>query len=144
VAARREAEEITREAEDRVKELDLETDRIWEERLRIVEDARELARQLETLADTAAQRFPAEETASTEAVVQPDIAEIFSAPVEEPAGEVVAEQAEVSEPAGEVVAEQAEVVSEPPPGEDAPEVEDREATAIMPPVTPPADEDTTQ
>src|SRR5438270_4957074 len=38
-SARQEAVQITSDAEDRVKELDLETDRIWEERLRIVEDA---------------------------------------------------------------------------------------------------------
>ncbi len=74
--ARREAEEIATEAADRVKELDLETDRIWEERLRIVEDARDLARQLTALADSAAQRFPAEETESTERV-HPEVAEVF-------------------------------------------------------------------
>ena len=58
--ARQEAAETTTQAADRVKELDLETDRIWEERLRIVEDARELARQLLALAESAAKRFPAE------------------------------------------------------------------------------------
>jgi hypothetical protein len=56
--ARHEAAQVTAQAEDRVKELDVETDRIWEERLRIVEDARELARQLIILADSAAERFP--------------------------------------------------------------------------------------
>jgi vacuolar-type H+-ATPase subunit H len=167
VAARREAGEITREAEDRVKELDLETDRIWEERLRIVEDARELARQLLTLADSAAQRFPAEETASTEAVIQPDIAEIFSVPAEESVGEVVGEElgGEVvgEQVGGEVVGEQVggelageqhagEVVDEQPAGEvfpersgeDAPESFDREATVIMPPINPHPEDETTQ
>jgi FAD/FMN-containing dehydrogenase len=150
VAARREAEEITRGAEDRIKELDLETDRIWEERLRIVEDARELAHQLLALADSAAQRFPAaEETSSTEAVAHPDIAAIFSAPAEEPAGEVVAEHPGdvVEEPPAEAeaVAEQpGEVVSEQAGEETSGAVEDREATAILPPITPPAEDDTTQ
>src|SRR5947209_11524292 len=60
--ARQEATAITAAAERRVKELDAETDRVWAERLRIVEDARELARQLLALADSAADRFPAEET----------------------------------------------------------------------------------
>jgi vacuolar-type H+-ATPase subunit I/STV1 len=59
-AARLEALEITASAAERVKELDAETDRVWAERLRIVEDARELARQLLALADSAAERFPAE------------------------------------------------------------------------------------
>ena len=40
-------------------DLDSETDRIWGERHRIVEDARELASQLLALADSAAERFPA-------------------------------------------------------------------------------------
>ncbi len=42
-------------------ELDAETDRIWAERHRIVEDARELAQQLLALAESAAERFPAAE-----------------------------------------------------------------------------------
>jgi hypothetical protein len=46
-----------------VKDLDAETDRIWAERHRIVEDTRELARQLVGLAESAADRFPAEELA---------------------------------------------------------------------------------
>lgn len=59
-AARREAEQITAQADVRVKDLDAETDRIWEERQRIVEDARLLAGQLLALADSASARFPAE------------------------------------------------------------------------------------
>jgi hypothetical protein len=60
--ARREAIQITAEARARVNDLDVETDRIWAERQRIVEDARELARQLMTLADAALERFPPSET----------------------------------------------------------------------------------
>jgi cell division septum initiation protein DivIVA len=67
-AARQEAAQITAAAEVRVKELDTETDRIWSERHRIVEDTRELARQLVALAESAAARFPAEE-APAETVV---------------------------------------------------------------------------
>lgn len=59
-AARREATEITSGAEQRVRELDAETDRIWAERHRIVEDTRELARELLSITDSAAGRFPAE------------------------------------------------------------------------------------
>jgi vacuolar-type H+-ATPase subunit H len=56
--ARQEAAQIIQHAEDRVRELDAETDRIWAERHRIVEDTRELAGQLLTLTDSAADRFP--------------------------------------------------------------------------------------
>ena len=57
-AARQEAAQIVLRAEERVRELDAETDRIWAERHRIVEDTRELARDLLTLTDSAADRFP--------------------------------------------------------------------------------------
>jgi ElaB/YqjD/DUF883 family membrane-anchored ribosome-binding protein len=57
--ARREATRITASAEERLKDLDAETDRIWAERQQIVEDTRELARQLTGLTDSAADRFPA-------------------------------------------------------------------------------------
>jgi DivIVA domain-containing protein len=56
--AEREAAHVTAVAEQRVHELDLDTDRIWGERERIVGDARDLARQLNQLADLAAERFP--------------------------------------------------------------------------------------
>ena len=67
-AARQEAQEIVQRAEDRVRELDAETDRIWAERHRIVEDTRELARELLTMTDSAAERFPADPAASEEDV----------------------------------------------------------------------------
>ena len=56
--ARSEAAEIITGAHQRVKDLDADTDRIWIERHRIVDDARELAQQLMALADAAAERFP--------------------------------------------------------------------------------------
>ncbi len=62
-AARQEAAQIVQRAEDRVRELDAETDRIWAERHRIVEDTRELARELLTLTDSAADRFPPDQPA---------------------------------------------------------------------------------
>jgi hypothetical protein len=150
-AARREAADLTTEAADRVKELDLETDRIWEERLRIVEDARDLARQLLSLADSAVQRFPAEETESTESVA-PGVADVFSAAAaeEESAAEVLVPAPGTEPPVSEAPAEElagaapeaAERAA--PPAEDEPvaaeppdvgeEDPDREATAIMPPI----------
>jgi len=56
--AAREAAEVTALAEQRVNELDLDTDRIWAERERIVADARDLARRLQAVADLATERFP--------------------------------------------------------------------------------------
>jgi cell division septum initiation protein DivIVA len=60
--ARIEAAEILAGAHRRVTDLDAETDRIWAERHRIIDDARELAQQLIALAEPAAERFPAAET----------------------------------------------------------------------------------
>ena len=56
--ARQEAAQIAAAGEQRLKDLDADTDRIWAERLRIVEDARELAGQLTALAQSATERFP--------------------------------------------------------------------------------------
>ena len=64
-SARQEAERIVASARTEVQELDAETDRVWAERQRIVEDARDLARQLLGLADSAAERFPADEEAAS-------------------------------------------------------------------------------
>ncbi len=66
--ARREAAEITADARVRLRELDAETDKIWAERMRIVDDARDLARQLMVLADAAAERFPPAEAAADDAI----------------------------------------------------------------------------
>jgi cell division septum initiation protein DivIVA len=65
-SARREAAQIVQRAEDRLHELDAETDRIWAERHRIVEDTRELAAQLLTLTDSAADRFPPDAADATD------------------------------------------------------------------------------
>jgi hypothetical protein len=56
--ARVESAEIAARAAQRVRDLDADTDRIWIERHRIVDDARDLASQLLALAETASQRFP--------------------------------------------------------------------------------------
>jgi uncharacterized protein with HEPN domain len=87
--ARAEAAEIQAAAERRVRELDAETDRIWAERHRIVGDARELAAQLLTLAQTASERFPAaEDTGSFEdEIPHGEAEEIPIRVVEDAAGE---------------------------------------------------------
>ena len=63
--ARIEAAQIADAAEQRVRDLDADTDRIWLERQRIVADAEDLAGQLEALAKTAAERFAPEAEAPT-------------------------------------------------------------------------------
>ena len=57
-AARGEAAEIIAAAQQRVKDLDADTDRIWIERHRIVDDARELSAQLLSVVENAGERFP--------------------------------------------------------------------------------------
>ncbi len=71
-AARREAAEIVAQAEQRLRDLDAETDRIWAERRRIIDDARELAGQLTSLAGEAAERFPGEEGEDEQTAAQAD------------------------------------------------------------------------
>ena len=83
--ARGEAAEIIVAAEQRVRDLDADTDRIWIERGRIVDDARDLARQLLSVADTAADRFPEVEPAAPELY---DDHELEPEPEPEPEGEL--------------------------------------------------------
>jgi len=121
--ARREASEIVSGAHRRVSELDSETDRIWSERHRIVEDARELASQLLALAESAAERFPAatEETPAAE----PEQVESLD--------RWEGEDLDHWEDADEQ--EEETLLAEEPPEDEA----DAEATRAMPPVSP--DED---
>ncbi len=54
---------ITAEAKERLRELDSETDSVWRERERLLEDVRVVSAALATLADEASERFPAAEQA---------------------------------------------------------------------------------
>jgi DivIVA domain-containing protein len=65
--ARREAAAVIDAAEQKVRELDADTDRVWAERARIIADAEELSAQLQTVAREAADRFPAVEEGSADA-----------------------------------------------------------------------------
>lgn len=65
-AAHREARKITTEAKRQLAELDADTDRIWEERARIVEETSELAAQLVGIAEEAAERFEITEESDSE------------------------------------------------------------------------------
>ena len=79
--ARIEAAQVADAAEQRVRDLDADTDRIWLERERIVADAEDLAAQLQALAKTAAERFPADPEG---AAAQSAGTMAFDAPVDEP------------------------------------------------------------
>ena len=74
VVARNEASQLVAGAQQQLKDLDGDTDRIWAERHRIVGDTRGLAQELLALAESAGERFPAaEETAASEA--EPELTE---------------------------------------------------------------------
>jgi DivIVA domain-containing protein len=61
--AARDAERITSEAERRLRDLDEETDAVWRERERLLDDVRKVSVTLATLADAASERFPPAEPA---------------------------------------------------------------------------------
>ena len=149
--ARVEATQIADAAEQRVRDLDADTDRIWLERERIVADAEDLAGQLLTLAKTAAERFSpdAEEpTTGTVSVETEFEVEEFEAPE---AQEVAAPEAqEVEAPEAEQVEEveapeaETEILQDdgPPEPDDRSEIERTVAfrpleddTAVIPPAS---------
>jgi ElaB/YqjD/DUF883 family membrane-anchored ribosome-binding protein len=92
--ARNEAKAIGDAAEQRVKDLDADTDRIWMERQRIVADAEDLAAQLLALAKVAADRFPTDDDSDDsdepddELTPYDDAALVAGTPVEAGAPEV--------------------------------------------------------
>ena len=51
---------MTQQSEQRLRQLDAETDAIWSERAQLIEDVRGVASALTTLAEESARRFPAE------------------------------------------------------------------------------------
>jgi DivIVA protein len=131
VTARQEAAQIIARAEERVRELDAETDRIWAERQRIVEDTRELAGELLTLTESAAERFPPDPATAVTESAMPGV-EVVPPSGTLPEEDVRAEPAPVEVPVEDALPGEAPVH-----GHD-PEVE---PTAILPVVEPP-DEDT--
>ncbi len=71
-SAHREAEQIVAAARDRLRLLDRDTDGIWEDRRRIVEDMRELAEELLSVADSAIERLAFEGPESQARPVEAD------------------------------------------------------------------------
>jgi cell division septum initiation protein DivIVA len=82
---------ITEDAKRRLQQLDTDTDAVWQERARLVDDVREVAGALLKLAEDATERFPAE-------AAKPDPAPVAAAAVVEEA--VVEEQPAAPEASG--------------------------------------------
>jgi cell division septum initiation protein DivIVA len=87
--AREEAERTMASAEARVRQLAIDTDSLWQERMRLIDDSRAVAVSLTEIADAAADRFPAEAEPVEEeppVVDQPtvafDVAEMLAAEAE--------------------------------------------------------------
>lgn len=81
--ATRKAREISEQAERHLRELDAETDTVWRDRTRLIEDVRSLATALFALAEDAADRFPAEPALDQ---ATQDVAAVEPAPVDVPSG----------------------------------------------------------
>jgi cell division septum initiation protein DivIVA len=62
---------ITEDAKRRLRDLDTDTDAVWRERARLLEDVRSVANSLISLADAATARFPAEPDKSSAADLMP-------------------------------------------------------------------------
>jgi cell division septum initiation protein DivIVA len=92
--AREEADRTMASAEARVRQIGIDTDALWQERLRLIEDAQAVAVSLSALAEEAAVRFPAwepdDEAGAADGVVAVE-------PVEEPVVEQPTEAFDVAE-----------------------------------------------
>ncbi|MEO6858963.1 MAG: hypothetical protein ABI323_10295 [Solirubrobacteraceae bacterium] len=136
--ARVEAAEIAARAAQRMRDLDADTDRIWIERHRIVDDARDLASQLLALAETAADRFP------DDVEPEPEAASAAQASVQAPYDEQAAEESEefyADEEAEQTEHEAANEEEDDVLTDEAPE-DDVEATRAFTPLEREADETT--
>jgi cell division septum initiation protein DivIVA len=96
--AESEAAEIRHAAERRVQELDADAEAIWAERLRLIEDVREVADRLLAVADEATARFPSAHPAEEqETVALPSGEPVETIDAEEPVGEAVDDTTELEE-----------------------------------------------
>jgi DivIVA domain-containing protein len=120
--AEREAAEVREAAEARVHELDADAEAIWAERLRLIEDVRDVADRLLALADEATARFPsAHPEDETQALPAPGPDALIDAEaLAEPAEAIQAEPAEATAAPDEPLDATAEPEEEPEAMEDAP------------------------
>src|SRR3954468_20999890 len=91
--AREEAERTVASAEARVRQIGIDTDALWQKRLRLIEDAQATAVSLSALAEEAAGRFPAWEPEDEE----PDSGVVAAEPVAEAPVEQPTEAFDVAE-----------------------------------------------
>ena len=82
------------EAKSKLRELDTETDAVWRERARLIEDVRGVATTLFSLAEDATERFPSEDdkraaSGSARVRVQPAVAPVSAAAKAQPAAQPV-------------------------------------------------------
>jgi cell division septum initiation protein DivIVA len=124
--AREEAERTVASAQARARQIGIDTDGVWQERMRLIEDAQAISAALADVADAAATRFPADEpieavageTLAFDAVIdQPtetlDVAELWAA--EDAAAGVVAvddDEAAMEEDSEALVDEEPEALVE--------------------------------
>jgi cell division septum initiation protein DivIVA len=80
--AREEADRTMASAEARVRQIAIDTDALWQERMRLIDDSRAVATSLTSIADEAAARFPAEEEDSSSVVVAEAVDELVEQPTE--------------------------------------------------------------
>jgi cell division septum initiation protein DivIVA len=99
--AREEADRTVASAEARVRQIGIDTDALWQERLRLIEDAQGTAVALSALAEEAAARFPAWEP-EDEAAVDAGVVAV------EPVDEVVDQPTEAFDVAEMLASEEAE------------------------------------
>jgi cell division septum initiation protein DivIVA len=96
--AREEADRTIASAEARVRQIGIDTDALWQERLRLIEDAQAVAVSLSALAEEAAGRFPAWEPEDEEpAPAEADAGVVAADPVDEPPVEQPTEAFDVAE-----------------------------------------------
>jgi hypothetical protein len=128
--AERQAEEIRREAEARLKRIDKDTDDVWADRRRLLEDARSMGEALIRLADEALERFPPAEDGGppVEPPPRPPRRPVARAPEPEPAPIPEPEPAPTPEPELESEPD-TELEEEPPPlSDEAPVVDEGDAS----------------
>ena len=96
--AREEADRTIASAEARVRQLAIDTDSLWQERMRLIDDSRAVGASLSVLADEAAARFPAEDDGGV----------VAAEPVEpvEPVDEIVEQPTEAFDVAEMLAAEE--------------------------------------
>jgi cell division septum initiation protein DivIVA len=107
--AREEAERTVASAEARVRQIGIDTDALWQERLRLIEDAQATSVSLAALAEEAIARFPAWEPGEDEAVAEPEDSGVVTAEpmdeLEEPVDDIVEQPTEAFDVAELLAAE---------------------------------------